>query len=167
MMHWWVARDGRRIEVSVERIGEAFEVTVDGRRRRVEMVDLGRGLAALLCPTGHTYAVATQKVARNRWRMSFGQMEFRVDLHEPLEREVAAVGGAAGGRQEIRAPIPGKVVGVAVESGAEVTAGQSLLVLEAMKMENQIVAEADGTVEDVLVSPGTTVEGGQLLLVLR
>ena len=167
MMRWWVARDGRRIEVSVERLGEAFEVTVDGRTRRVELVDLGRGLAALLCPSGRTFAVATQRARHNSWRMSFGQMEFRVDLHDPLEREVGSGAAAAGGRQEIRAPIPGKVVGVAVSAGDEVAAGQSLLVLEAMKMENQIVAEAEGTVEDVLVTPGSTVEGGQLLLVLR
>jgi propionyl-CoA carboxylase alpha chain len=58
------------------------------------------------------------------------------------------------------------VVSVAVAAGARVAAGQPLLVLEAMKMENQLCAEGEGTVERINVGPGDTVEGGQVLMVL-
>jgi acetyl-CoA/propionyl-CoA carboxylase biotin carboxyl carrier protein len=61
----------------------------------------------------------------------------------------------------------GTIVKVLVEVGDEVEVGAGVVVLEAMKMENQICAEAEGTVDSVLVTPGTTVEGGQVLVVLR
>ena len=88
-------------------------------------------------------------------------------MRDPLAREVASGATTRQGPQEIRAPIPGKVVRVAVNQGDGVVPGQPLLVLEAMKMENPICAEGAGRVDEVLVSAGATVEGGQLLLMLR
>ena len=165
-MRWWVARDGRRVEVAVQRIGERFEVTLDGETRTVELVPLGDGLAALLCQDGRTYAVVGQDLGARRWRVSFGPADFEVTLRDPLEREIQGGDRRTAGQQEVRAPIPGRVVSTAVSPGDEVAAGTTLLVLEAMKMENQIVAETEGHVRDVLVTPGMTVEGGQLLVVL-
>lgn len=167
MMRWWVARDGRRLEVSVRRLGERFEVNVDGTTRTVELLPVGGGLSALLCRDHRSHAVVSQRLRGNSWRISFGQADFEVELRDPLEREIQGAAQSAAGEQEIRAPIPGKVVATPVAVGDHVDAGQTVLVLEAMKMENQIVAEGEGTVGDVLVSPGTTVEGGQLLVVIR
>jgi len=166
-MRWWVARDGRRLEVAVRRVGERFEVSLDGTDRTVELLPVGGGLSALLCQDHRTYAVVGQRLRGNRWRVSFGQAEFEVELRDPLEREIQGIAQRATGQQEIRAPIPGKVVAATVAVGDRVAAGQTVVVLEAMKMENQIVTEGEGTVGDVLVSPGTTVEGGQLLVVIR
>lgn len=165
-MRWWVARDGRRLDVAVRRVGERFEVTVDGVVRVVELLPVGDGLSALLCPGHRTHAVVSHRLQRNRWRVSFGQADFEVELRDPLEREIQGAAKRTGGQQEIRAPIPGKVVAVTVSGGDSVAAGATLVVLEAMKMENQIVAEGEGTIREVLVSPGTTVEGGQLLVVV-
>ncbi|MCL5677176.1 MAG: biotin/lipoyl-binding protein [Firmicutes bacterium] len=66
----------------------------------------------------------------------------------------------------ITAPLPGLIVAVKVEAGQSVDAGQVLMVLEAMKMENDIVAPGPGVVKEILVEPGTAVAGGQALLVL-
>ncbi len=165
-MRWWVARDGRRIDVAVGRAGARFEVTVDGHRHRVEVVPVAAGLASLLCEDGRSFALASQCLSPGRYRVSLGDREFEVHLRHPLEREVAGRTAAALAGQEIRAPIPGKVVSVAAVPGQEVAAGQALLVLEAMKMENQICADAPGTVREVLVSAGITVEGGQMLVVI-
>ena len=68
---------------------------------------------------------------------------------------------------EIVAPMPGKVVQVLVKPGDQVESGDGLLILEAMKMENRLVAEAVATVAEVRVSEGDMVEGGQVLIVLR
>ena len=68
---------------------------------------------------------------------------------------------------EVRAIIPGRVVSVAVAAGDAVAAGQRLLAVEAMKMENELRAPRDGTVERVAVAAGQTVELGDLLVVLR
>ena len=61
----------------------------------------------------------------------------------------------------------GTIVKILVEEGQEVTSGEGLLVLEAMKMENQINAEADGTVTELKVAAGDTVGGGDVLLVIE
>ena len=166
-MRWWVARDGRRLDVEARRLGERFEILLDGRRHTVELVQVAPGLSSLVCEDGRSFVLASQRLCPGRFRVSLGQREFEVQLRDPLEREVADRAAAGGGPQEVRAPIPGKVVSVAVAPGTVVTSGQALLVLEAMKMENVIAAEGAGTVEQVLVVPGVTVEGGQPLVVLR
>ncbi len=166
-MKWWVARGERRVDVDVRRVGERFEVAVDGNSYTLEFLPVAPGLSAMLCADGRTLAVASRRDGPNRWRISLGDREFQVHLRDPLEREVAGRGFATTGPQELRAPIPGKVVSVAVAAGGTVTAGQPLVVLEAMKMQNQICAEGAGTVESVAVTPGMTVDGGQVLVVLR
>ncbi|HWQ03049.1 MAG TPA: biotin/lipoyl-containing protein, partial [Candidatus Nitrosotenuis sp.] len=77
-------------------------------------------------------------------------------------------GGAleAEGRQEILAPMPGKVVRVLVKSGDAVEAGHGLLVVEAMKMQNEIKSPKSGKVERVLVSEGQNVNAGETLAVV-
>ena len=69
-----------------------------------------------------------------------------------------------GNAKHVAAPMPGAVVGVSVTAGEEVTAGQKLLTLEAMKMETTLYAERAGKVAEVLVRPGTQVEGGDLVI---
>ena len=167
MMRWWVLRGGRQVEVAARRLGGSWEVTVDGSPQRVELLPIHPGLSALFYPDGRNYAVASQRLARNRWRLSLAQRDFEVHLRDPLEREVTGAAAADAGPHEVRAPIPGRVVSVAVAEGDVVKAGQPLLVLEAMKMENQLCAEGAGKVERVLVAPGTTVDGGQVLVVVQ
>jgi biotin carboxyl carrier protein len=166
-MRWWVEREGRRVEVTARREGSAWVVTVDGSPVRVEWLPIHAGVSALSCADGRNFAVASQRLGRNHWRVSLGQRHFEVRLHDPLERAEAVAAAAHAGPQEVRAPIPGRVVSVAVAEGEEVHVGQPLLVLEAMKMENQLRAEGAGRIERVLVSPGATVEGGQILVVVR
>jgi biotin carboxyl carrier protein len=84
-------------------------------------------------------------------------------------RERAAQGRAGGahhGPLEIRAIIPGKVAAVSVAPGDAVTAGQQLLVVEAMKMQNELRAPRDGTIERVGVGTGVNIEVGDLLVVI-
>jgi biotin carboxyl carrier protein len=84
-------------------------------------------------------------------------------------RERASHGRAAAGRTgplEVKAIIPGRVVGVSVSAGDTVTAGQQLLVVEAMKMQNELRAPRDGTIDRVAVAPGVNIEVGDLLVVI-
>jgi biotin carboxyl carrier protein len=156
-MKWWVERDGRRLEVSVSGDGQQFTVRLDGRERQVSFLPVAANLAALLGEDGSAYSVAHQRLGPQRWRISLADREFVIQLRNPLERGVAQRADARRGPQEVRAPIPGKVVRVAVSKGDAVVAGQPLLVLEAMKMENPICAEGAGRVDEVLVSAGATV----------
>ena len=80
-------------------------------------------------------------------------------------RTRGAAGGGAGG-QIVKAPLPGKITHVAVQAGESVAAGQALMVIEAMKMENELKASAAGTVKEVRVTVGQAVNGGDVLAVI-
>lgn len=166
-MKWWVEYCGRRQEVSVSGDGHCFAVRVDGNEQPMNLLPVAANLAAVLREDGRSHFFAHQRLGPGRWRIFLADKEFVIQLRNLLEREVAQRGAEQQGLQEIRAPIPGKVVRLVVQRGDEVAAGQPLLVLEAMKMENPICAEGAGRVRDVLVQAGATVEGGQLLVVLH
>lgn len=84
----------------------------------------------------------------------------------PAAKPASAPAPAAAGSVKVDAPMPGNILDVKVANGAAVKSGDVLIVLEAMKMENDIVAPADGTVASVNVGKGDTVEAGQTLITL-
>ncbi|MBM3785974.1 MAG: acetyl-CoA carboxylase biotin carboxyl carrier protein subunit [Acidobacteria bacterium] len=89
-----------------------------------------------------------------------------LDLTDPRDRKRGASGGAAGGQRNIKAAMPGKVVKILVASGDTVEAGQGLLILEAMKMQNEVRAPGAGTVSAVRVREADTVAAGAVLVTL-
>ena len=84
----------------------------------------------------------------------------------PAAPKAAAPAGAAGA-VKVNAPMPGKILAVKTSVGAAVKKGDVVLVLEAMKMENEIVAPQDGTVASIAVSVGASVESGEVMLTLN
>ena len=118
---------------------------------------------------------ATQPAARGRtgvevvvagWRFEFEVEDAR--LHDLRERATSGrAADAHHGPTDVRAIIPGRVVSVAVAVGDDVEAGQRLLSVEAMKMENELRAPRAGTVDRIAVAAGQTVELGDTLITLR
>ena len=148
----------------------AVEVTPEGRflvgERAVaaDLVESVRGRVWSVLIDGQAHEVAFVGADR----VWVDGDEIRLDIAD--ERAVAA--GRAGGRavnarQEIRAPMPGLLKRVHVAEGAPVGAGDALVTLEAMKMENELRAAHAGTVAQIAVAEGTKVEGGALLIVIR
>jgi len=90
-----------------------------------------------------------------------------VDERARAIRVMGAAAGVAGATANIRAPMPGMVVKVEVEEGQVVTQGQGVVIVEAMKMENELTAETDSRVAGVRVAAGDTVEKGQVLVELE
>jgi biotin carboxyl carrier protein len=92
-----------------------------------------------------------------------------VEVADPLTHLAAQAHGGKGGKrhQRVNAYMPGRVVALLAEEGQEVTAGQGVLVLEAMKMENEIRAEHDGRIGKLFVQPGQAVEMGNPLFELE
>ncbi len=143
-----VVEDGRK----------TFEV--DGRR-----VGAGAALHMLVDAGSHDFAIENGTDGRELvWRGERLAIDV-VDERELLARRVA--GHAAAGPRDVRASMPGIVVSVEVEVGAEVAAGQTLVVVEAMKMQNPITAEAAGVVCAIHVKPGQAVAAGDALLRLE
>jgi biotin carboxyl carrier protein len=149
---------------------------VDGEPADVELRPLGGG-RALLLEGGHTTRVIVEPDGPGE--RGGGAREVLVDGFrfvveaEPERiaslRERASRGRGASARSgplEVKAIIPGRVVAVSVEVGDTVAAGQQLLVVEAMKMQNELRAPRDGTIERVGVAVGVTIEIGDLLVVI-
>ena len=88
---------------------------------------------------------------------------------EEHTRYIIRTRGAAGGQsaRTLVAPLPGRIVKVAVKPGDRVEKGATLLIIEAMKMENEFKAGASGTIAEVRVEPGQAVNGGDVLIVIR
>lgn len=107
---------------------------------------------------GNTYLVEVEEVAN-------GAVTAPVNA-APVAAAPAKAAASAGGRIKVSAPMPGTVVKVCVEAGAAVKKGDTLCVLEAMKMENEIKAPEDATVSSVLAKAGASVTSGDLLVTL-
>ncbi|MGA1053564.1 MAG: biotin/lipoyl-containing protein, partial [Ilumatobacteraceae bacterium] len=82
------------------------------------------------------------------------------------QRSHSSGGGSAAGSGQVAVPMQGTIVKVLVEVGQSVTVGQGVVVLEAMKMENQINADKDGVIAEIKVAPGDTVGGGDVVVVI-
>lgn len=134
-----------------------YSVTVNGRTHDVELIEQ-RGTFVRFETGGTTYEVdiAPQLVVRERGIAPVGGVTPRPSAQPKQQR-------AAG---DVVAPMPGIIVSVGVTVGQAVTTGQSLLVMEAMKMENNITASGAGVVKEILVQPGQQVENGQILIKL-
>ena len=130
----------------------------DGARERVLLLPPARA-------PGTARGAVRREVVVNGWRV---EVEVEAAARAALRERARRGRGVAGqsGPIEVRAIIPGVVVSVSAMAGDAVTAGQQLLVVEAMKMQNELRAPWDGMVERVAVGPGETVEVGDVLIVL-
>jgi len=143
-----------------------FRVTIDGQTREVDATPIRPGTWSLLLD-GASFVVDLDK-RRNGVAASVGASEAMLQVEDALHRRLASAAsprGAARG-ESIRAPIAGKVVKVLVAVGDTVAPGSPVIVLEAMKMENELVSERGGTVAQVAKQAGQAVDTGDLLVEL-
>ena len=167
-MKWVVRGGGASHDVEVEKRGNEFTVEIDGKRHDLELVSLDGAVASLRFPaSGRSLQITYDQGANGSWRMTVGQREFDLEVLTPAEAVEAVSATRDAGPSRLTAPIPGKVVAVKVEPGDKVEPGQAMVVLEAMKMENELAAEQSAKVVAVHVGAGDTVEGGELLIELE
>ncbi|HET9399591.1 MAG TPA: biotin/lipoyl-containing protein [Candidatus Acidoferrales bacterium] len=135
----------RRIEADAVEISPGlYSILIGGRSFQVHVAERG---AALLARVGH-YEFIVELADPRAWRRGRGST---------LEAE---------GQQEIIAPMPGKIVRVLAAKGSKVEAGQGILVVEAMKMQNELRSPKSGTLEKLLVTEGQAVNSGDVLAVI-
>ena len=155
--------EGKAIRVEVRRTRNGYTVSLDGRTLEVDLVHTGDHFASLIVD-GRSHDVGLETVAGG-YRVHLREDALSVLLADPL-REGAARPDRSTGPTRLTAPMPGRVVRVLAEKGREVEPGQGLVVIEAMKMENELKAPRRGCVDEVAVREGQTVEAGALLLVV-
>ncbi len=159
------ARVGEAVhEVNVERVEKDFVVEIDGETRTVNADKLEGDFYSILSE-GVSYEVSVE-VAGDGYIIRHGASEQQVRFTDP-SRQAREMSGAKEGPQIVESVMPGKVVRVLVKAGDTVTEGQGLVVVEAMKMENEIVSTKDGKVTEIKVSPGQAVESGGALVVVE
>src|SRR5262249_10896840 len=142
-----------------------YTVTVDGRPLEVDLHEAGGDFLSLLID-GRSYDVGLERRPHG-YTVVLENDVIGVDLVASAPGGGAAQRKASSGPIRITAPMPGKLVRVLVAPGQEVAAGQGLLVVEAMKMENELRAPGPGRVKDVPAREGQAVETGALLLLLE
>ncbi len=161
-MRFFVTIAGREIAVDVD----GDRVTLEGRTIHATLRHRPGTPLWQLTVDGRASEVVLQPHGRGRWTAGAGGELVEVEVVDERTRHIRSLTGAerpAGG-EVIRAPMPGLVVRIMVEAGDTVPAGAGVLVLEAMKMENELRAPAAGVVRVVRAEPGQAVEKGQPLV---
>ncbi|MBX3159340.1 MAG: hypothetical protein KF773_25445 [Deltaproteobacteria bacterium] len=163
-----IAANGRDRVVVVEgpTADGRFRITLDGKERDVDARPIRPGTWSILLD-GASFVVDLDP-RRGGIAASVGASEAMLTVEDALHRRLASAAGTRSSArgETLRAPIAGKVVKVAVAPGDQVAPGTAVVVLEAMKMENEIVAERGGTVAAVHKTAGQAVETGDVLIEL-
>ena len=164
----YVARlHGEEREFTIERRGNELHARCGDRDYLLDVAAVGDGDTFSLLVDGTSYDVVAD-VQREHVTVQMLGEAFAVHVEDERERAAHAVAGhKQGGRRELRAAMPGIVVDIKVAEGDSVEEGQTLVVLEAMKMQNPLVAEAPGKVVKVHGKKGEPVAGGALLIELE
>lgn len=145
------------------------QVTINGERVEVDLRQSGVPELYSVLFGGHSYDMLIEP-QRFNYNITFRGEQFQVQVEDERTRKLNTGRKAPAvphGELAIRAPIPGLVVKLLVNEGDEVTDGQSLVILEAMKMENEIRSLRAGKVLHVKVAPGQRVEQNEVLLVVE
>ncbi len=154
--------DGHNARIAIEagRLRYESDSVVDAA---FEMQAMNSGYYSILIE-GRSYTAITIPgggVAVN------GRVYDHVEIVDPRAYRSRDTGGQVGGRQSIAALMPGRVIRVLVETGQQVESGQGLIVVEAMKMQNEVKAPASGKVIEVRFGAGDAVVAGQILVVIE
>jgi biotin carboxyl carrier protein len=176
-MIYEIAVGDRVRTVSVVRKGTLLQVTLDGQTRLVDARRVSDSALSMLIQNGHDSQAVRSVDASFAIRHDAGDLDVHL-LGRAIAVEIRyggafgrqrkeGPGGHGGGPQRVTAPMPGKIVRVLVKAGDQVAPKQGLVVVEAMKMENELRAARGGRVREVLAAEGQSVEAGAVLLIVE
>ena len=165
-MRFIARREGVDTEVEVLRHGSGYRVRIGERWLEADLVSAGPHVRSLLLDDG-TQLALTHHSSGNTHEISIGGATVTVDIIDPLAAKRRRREDEIGGSGVVKAMMPGRVVRVLVAKGDAVRKGAGLLILEAMKMEHQIVAPRDGEIAAVHCREGELVQGGVELVALK
>lgn len=165
-MRYVILRDGKEIPVEVSERPGGYRILLNGIEHPVDSLEVLPGLFSLLVG-GRSYEVTVHRPSPDLYHVHLHDGMHPVELIPPMTLMLRQMGGRGAGKAgNVAAPMPGKVVRVLVKPGDAVVKGDGLVVLEAMKMQNQLQAPGAGIVREVRVTEGENAEGGQVLVVL-
>lgn len=151
---------------------ETPQFFIDGKPIEADWVEIRPGQYSILID-GHSYEARVQPAPGSRpgqpetWIVTIAEYDFHVEIRDPRSRRFAGQAVAHNGPLEVLAPMPGKIVRVLVGCGEEVAQDQGLVVIEAMKMQNELRAPRPGRITELHVREGVGIEAGARLLRLE
>ncbi|HEX8142943.1 MAG TPA: acetyl-CoA carboxylase biotin carboxyl carrier protein subunit [Pyrinomonadaceae bacterium] len=161
--------ESEKVTLDFERDGDSVVADVDGRRYELSVREPEAGVY-LLIAEGHVYECRVERDAAQPVLLHVHTVSHAYDITmtDPKRLRAGQRAGAQADRAaQVVAPMPGKVVRVLVEQGAAVEAGQGVVVVEAMKMQNELKSPRAGLVVELRASVGATVNAGELLAVIE
>jgi biotin carboxyl carrier protein len=158
-----VSGEARKRVVEIERHGGGDRIVLDGHLVDADAVRVASHTISILL-NGQSYEIHIAQVASGKLKLQTGAQEFVAEVQDPRAWRGRKQGALeAEGRQQIIAPMPGKVIHLLVKAGDAVQAGQGIAVIEAMKMQNEIRSPKSGKVERVVAKEGQSVSAGEVL----
>jgi len=157
-----VINHARRI-IELERDANRWRISLDGEPIEADAIEISPNIFSILL-NGKSHEVRVTPTPSGALTLQTAHREFSAEVTDPRAwrgRRHSAL--EAEGRQQIVAPLPGKIGRVLVQAGEKVQAGQGLLVVAAMTMQNDIRSPRGGTVESLLVKEGQPVNAGEAL----
>jgi biotin carboxyl carrier protein len=152
--------------IELESDPSGWHVTLDGSPVAVDAVEIAPNTISILLD-GQSFEISVTPSPDGKLKLHTGAHEFTAEVIDPRACSGRRHGTVeAEGRQQILAPMPGKVVRLLVKEGDHVEASQGLLVVEAMKMQNEIRSPKSGTIERVLAKEGQPVNAGEVLCIV-
>jgi biotin carboxyl carrier protein len=154
---------GKTRTVELHRDGACWQITLDGATTDADAIEIAPGIFSILL-NGASHEVRVAPNPDGSLTIQDGPNEFKTEVTDPHSWRGRKHGAAElEGRQKIVAPMPGKVIRLLVKPGDKVEAGQGLLVVEAMKMQNEVKSPKTGTVEKLQAIEGQPVNAGDTL----
>jgi biotin carboxyl carrier protein len=158
--------EGHSYKLELKQGERGWQCKLDGEEVAVDAVRVMPDLLSLIV-NGAAYEIRKDITAADL-RIWVKNVGFKVEVRNPRSlRGRRGAKGAGEGPQRIVAPMPGRIVRVMAAAGAEVEAGQGLVVIEAMKMQNELKSSKKGIVKQILASEGSTVNAGDVLAVVE
>lgn len=151
--------------LELDHVEQAWSCRYEGRSIEVDAVLIRPGILSLrIC--NKSYEAKCESLA-DGLRIWIGERSLHVSVRDPRSLRERARTGEEHGVKKLIAPMPGKVVRILIAAGAQVEAGAGIMVVEAMKMQNEVKSPKKGTVQKILVSPGAAVNAGDVLAIVE
>jgi biotin carboxyl carrier protein len=157
---------GKPHRLELRKADGGWDCRLDGESIRIDAVVARRDVLSLLVD-GRSYEVKREQTATDL-HLWVGSSRFAVELRDPRSlRSRQRAAGDEKGPRKILAPMPGRIVRLLVAENSEVESGQGIVVVEAMKMQNEIKSPKKGVVKKISATPGAAVNPGDVLAIVE
>jgi biotin carboxyl carrier protein len=164
-MTYDIAIGEKNYHLELDRRDGVWSCRLDGRSIEIDAVLIRPGLLSLRL-ADKSYEVKCEPLA-NGLKIWLGKHGVDVEVRDPRSLRGRVRASDERGAKKLVAPMPGKIVRILVEQGAEVEAGEGIVVVEAMKMQNEVKSPKKGTIQKILVSQGAAVNAGDVLAIVE